>query len=102
MGKYLYHINSDIGKITCRFADDAEAELQLREEGFCSLNEFTLEQKINAAFMSAAYLDERIDSEIAEIRNDIADIDEAVDDLEDAVRPNGFINNFNNSLGSIF
>ena len=84
MGKYLYQI-SDAGQIFCRFANDAGQEDGLRMDGFKAISEFTLEEKVNAAFMAASAIEERLDSEIRTIDRTISALERDLDDLTDDV-----------------
>lgn len=77
MGKYLYQI-SDAGQILCRFAQDQGEEEGLRMDGFKPINEFSLEEKVNAAFIAASALDERIDSEVQRLNWAIEDLEEGI------------------------
>lgn len=84
MGKYLYQI-SDSGQIFCRFAENADQELGLRMDNFRELSEFTLEEKVNAAFIAASLAHETLDGELDRIEYSVNSLERDVDDLQDDV-----------------
>lgn len=83
--KSLFLVDDVDGQIVRRFADNHEQEQYLRSEGFKALNEFTLEEKVNAAFMAAAYLDDRIDHEAQRLDYALGDLEDDVDSLDSDV-----------------
>ena len=95
MGKYLYQIDATLGRVVCKYANDEDQELALKDDYFRELQDFTLEEKINVAFVAAAALGESIedlvktlevnDLDMASLARCVNDIDERLSDVESEI-----------------